>query len=309
MAKPIIGLVLGSGSARGWAHIGVIRELANLGIKPDVIIGTSVGALVGGAYASGHLDEFEEWVSTIGRVDILKLLDFRLTGGGFLQGDRLMNAIKKRIGNPDINELKLPFACVATSLINGKEHWLREGSLLDAVRASIALPGIFAPFALKGHFMVDGGLVNPVPISLARAMGAEFIIAVNLNSDIVGRHFSSHSSDKEAGKQNKLSEKPDSTIPLWASKLKTDLNIKLDSFISSLHNKNKPTLGLFDVIAGSLNIMQDRITQSRLLEDAPDIQITPKLGHIGLMEFDRAQETIEEGREATRRVMSKNPHP
>ncbi|CEG58616.1 patatin-like phospholipase family protein [Legionella fallonii] len=307
MARPKIGLVLGSGSARGWAHIGVIRELANMGIKPDLVTGSSIGAVVGGAYASGHLDEFEEWIFTLRRVDILKLLDVRMAGGGFIQGKPLMIAIEKQIGNPNIEDLNVPFACVATSLFNGKEHWLRDGSLLDAVRASMALPGIFAPFALKHDIMLDGGLVNPVPISLARAMGADYVIAVNLNSDLVGRHFSRPHSDAPADnhddkKKLEYVETHDPNTAMWASKLKADFNIRLDSFISSLRKKKISEPGLFDVIAGSINIMQDRITYSRMAEDPPDVLITPKLGYIGLMEFDRSQETIREGRQATRRV-------
>lgn len=306
MERPKIGLVLGSGSARGLAHIGVIRELANMGIRPDLVTGSSIGAVVGGAYASGHLDEFEEWICTLRRVDILKLLDVRMAGGGFIQGKPLMIAIEKRIGNPNIEDLEVTFGCVATSLLNGKEHWLRDGSLLNAVRSSIALPGIFAPIALKHDIMVDGGLVNPVPISLARAMGADYIIAVNLNSDLIGRHFSLHHSDAADNQGNKkkleYAEKHDPNIAMWASKLKADFGIRLDSFISSLHKKKIHEPGLFDVIASSINIMQDRITNSRVAEDPPDVLITPKLGYIGLMEFDRAQETIQEGHEATRRV-------
>lgn len=307
MARRKIGLVFGSGSARGWAHIGVIRELATMGIKPDLVAGSSIGAVVGGAYASGHLDEFEEWIFTLKRVDILKLLDFHMTGGGFIQGKALMMAIEKRLGNLNLEDLNLPFACVATSLLNGKEHWLREGSLLDAVRASIALPGIFAPVALHQDLMLDGGLVNPVPISLARAMGADSIIAVNLNSDLVGRHFSLDQSDVASdnqGNQKQLDyvETNNPTIATWGAKLKADLDIRLTSFISSLRKKNILKPGLFDVIAGSINIMQERITNSRMAEDPPDVLITPKLSHIGLMEFDRAQEAIREGQEATRRV-------
>lgn len=308
MTRPTIGLVLGSGSARGWAHIGVIRELANLGIKPDLVTGSSIGAVVGAAYASGNLDKFEEWVYTLRRIDILKLLDVRMTGGGFIQGQPLMIAIEKRIGNLNIEDLELPFACVATSLLNGKEHWLREGSLLEAVRASISLPGIFAPFVLKHDFMLDGGLVNPVPISIARAMGADYIIAVNLNGDLVGRHFSQHHSEKsltdsqDNKKKMEYIESNDPTISRWASKLKADFDIRLDAFISSLRKKKIPEPGLFDVIAGSINIMQERITHSRIAEDPPDILIEPKLSYIGLMEFDRAKETIQEGHEATQRV-------
>ena len=304
--KPMIALVLGGGAARGWAHIGVIHELAEMGIKPDMVVGTSVGSIVGGAYASGNLDQFEEWISGLGRVDIIRLLDAKMTGGGFLQGKSLMSAIRKRIGDPKIEDLDIPFACVATELGTGREIWLREGSLLDACRASIALPGMFAPSRMKeDKLLLDGGLVNPVPVSLARAMGGDVVIAVNLNGDLIGRHFFVHStdeiSDEECDRELAEIEEKDTMIAKWAAKMKAGFGVRLDSYISSLRKKESPDPGLFDVIAGSVDIMQDRITRSRMAGEPPDIHITPLLSHIGLMEFDRAKESIAEGREATRR--------
>lgn len=305
--KPVIALVLGSGAARGWAHIGVIHELAEMGIEPDMVVGASVGSVVGGAYASGNLEPFEDWISGLSRVDIIRLLDARMTGGGFLQGNSLMGAIEERIGNPNIEDLRIPFACVATELDTGREVWLREGSLLDACRASIALPGMFAPSRLKeGKLLVDGGVVNPVPVSLARAMGGEVVIAVNLNGDLIGRHFFVHRGDAEISDEDSERaladiEDRDSTIARWAAKMKAGFGVRLDSYISSLRKKESPDPGLFDVIAGSVDIMQDRITRSRMAGEPPDIHITPQLSHVGLMDFDRSQESIEEGREATRR--------
>lgn len=305
--KPVIALVLGGGAARGWAHIGVIHELAEMGIRPDMVVGTSVGAVVGGAYASGNLDQFEEWISGLGRVDIIRLLDAKMTGGGFLQGKSLMAAIEKRIGNPRIEDLEMPFACVATELGTGREVWLREGSLLDACRASIAMPGMFAPSRMKeNQLLVDGGLVNPVPVSLARAMGGDVVIAVNLNGDLIGRHFfvraaESQVSDEESERALTEIEEKDTVIAKWAAKMKTGFGVRLDSYISSLRKKESPDPGLFDVIAGSVDIMQDRITRSRMAGEPPDVQITPLLSHVGLMEFDRAEESIREGRQATRR--------
>ncbi|MCW8873906.1 MAG: patatin-like phospholipase family protein [Xanthomonadales bacterium] len=304
--KPTIALVLGGGAARGWAHIGVIHELAKMGVKPDMVIGTSVGSIVGGAYASGNLEQFEEWISGLGRVDIIRLLDAKMTGGGFLQGNSLMAAIKKRIGDPRIEDLDIPFACVATELGTGREIWLREGSLLDACRASIALPGMFAPSRMKeDKLLLDGGLVNPVPVSLARAMGGDVVIAVNLNGDLIGRHFFIHSgdeiSDEECDRALAEIEEKDTVIAKWAAKMKTGFGVRLDSYISSLRKKESPDPGLFDVIAGSIDIMQDRITRSRMAGEPPDIHITPLLSHVGLMEFDRAKESIREGREATHR--------
>jgi NTE family protein len=239
-------------------------------------------------------------------VDIIRLLDAKMTGGGFLQGNSLMAAIKKRIGDPKIEELDIPFACVATELGTGREVWLRDGSLLDACRASIALPGMFAPSRMKeDKLLLDGGLVNPVPVSLARAMGGDVVIAVNLNGDLIGRHFFIHGgdgiSDEECDRALAEIEEKDTIIAKWAAKMKTGFGVRLDSYISSLRKKESPDPGLFDVIAGSIDIMQDRITRSRMAGEPPDIHITPLLSHVGLMEFDRAEESIREGREATRR--------
>ena len=304
--KHKIALVLGSGAARGWSHIGVIRELASMGIQPDIAVGSSVGSVVAGAYASGNLDVFEEWVCSLRRVDIIRLLDAKMTGGGFLQGKSLMNAIGKQIGSPNIQDLQIPYACVATELGTGREVWLREGSLLDACRASIALPGMFAPSRYRDdRLLVDGGLVNPVPVSVAREMGADIVIAVNLNGDLIGRHFFVRGNDddtslEESDRQLEEVEKADSAVAKWAAKMKAGFGIRLDSYISSLRKKESPDPGLFDVIAGAVDIMQDRITRSRMAGEPPDIHITPSLSHIGLMEFDRAKESIEEGRAATR---------
>jgi len=257
-------------------------------------------------YASGNLQPFEEWISGLGRVDIIRLLDAKMTGGGFLQGKSLMAAIEKQIGDPDIGDLDIPFACVATELGTGREIWFRKGSLLEACRASIALPGMFAP-SRDGddRLLLDGGLVNPVPVSLARAMGGEIVIAVNLNGDLIGRHFFVHGSDEETSdedseRQLKEYEEKDQIVAKWMAKMKTGFGVRLDSYISSLRKKESPDPGLFDVIAGSIDIMQDRITRSRMAGEPPDIHITPRLSHIGLMDFDSAEESIAEGVAATR---------
>ena len=169
MAAPLkshVGLALGSGSARGWAHIGVIRALEQAGIRPDLVCGSSIGALVGAAYAAGELDRLEQWVLDLGVGDVVGFMDVSLTGGLF-KGDRLMDHFRRGFADRPIEELAVPFAAVATSLHNGAEIWLRRGSTLDAVRASIAVPGLFAPVLCEGSVLVDGGLVNPVPVSLA----------------------------------------------------------------------------------------------------------------------------------------------
>ena len=288
-----IGLVLGSGSARGFAHIGVIRELAEMGIEPDMVCGTSTGALIGAAYVKGQLDAFESWVRKMNTRNIVKYFDIRLVaGGGFVEGKWLMNFLRKRFGEILIEELPKSFATVATDLKTGGEVWIRSGPLWDAVRASIALPGFITPARAGDQWLVDGGLVNPVPVSLCRAMGAEVIIAVNLNSNIVGRHF--------VEKQNRAAKRTGRSLTGRArsteAKLLDKLTIRLKQRISS------DTPGLFDVLASSINIMQDRITGSRLAGHPPDVMITPNLAHIGLLEFDRAGEGIDEGRAAVKRA-------
>ena len=186
--KPRVGLVLGSGSARGWAHVGVIRALERAGIKPDLVCGTSIGALVGAAYAAGELERFEQWLLRLRVADVLSFMDVRMNGG-MIKGERLMEFFRRNFIDRPIENLPLLFAAVATDLHSGAEVWLREGSTIAAVRASIALPALFTPALHEGRVLVDGGLVNPVPVSLARAMGADIVIAVNLSADILGRHL------------------------------------------------------------------------------------------------------------------------
>src|SRR5690625_2695366 len=186
--KPIIGLALGGGAARGWAHIGVIQALEALGIRPDIVSGTSIGALVGAAYAGGKLKQLENWVRGLSMTDVMSFMDVTLNGG-MLKGDRIMDFFAKNFLDCPIEDLSLPFGAVATALHSGSEVWLQKGSTLDAIRASIALPGLFAPVWHNGQLLADGGLVNPVPVSLLRAMGADVLIAVDLSADTLGRHL------------------------------------------------------------------------------------------------------------------------
>ncbi len=281
-----IGIVLGSGSARGWAHIGVLRELIDGGIEPDIVCGTSIGALVGAAYAVGELDMLESWVLSINTRNLVRYLDIKLVvGGGFVEGKRLMDFFRSRFGDSLIEELSKPFATVATDLKTGKEVWIRKGPVWDAVRASIALPGIITPAQRDKQWLVDGGLVNPVPVSLCRALGAEMVIAVNLNGGIVGRHFIDRRKGNRRMKRQSAEER-----------LLDKLTIRLKERLAT----GSP--GLFDVLAGAVNIMQDQITEHRMRADTPDIIVSPRLAHIGLLEFDRAQEAIAEGRDSVAQV-------
>lgn len=286
LPRPRLGIALGSGAARGWAHVGVLRALEEAGIVPDIVAGTSIGALVGAAYASNRLDPLEEWVTQIDWWEIIRYMDLRLGG---VEGERLMCAFRERVEDALIETLPKPFGAVATDLYTGREVWFQDGSLLEAVRASIALPGLFSPVLNKGRWLVDGGLVDPLPVSLCRALGAEQVIAINLNGDIIGRHL------------NLRAIRPAEPNPLL-----TRLSASWQSFFSN--NINSPDSGdtakkppgLLDVIAGSINIMQDRITRTRMAGDPPDIVLAPKLAHVGLMDFDHAAEAITAGMECVR---------
>ena len=284
-SKPTIGLALGGGAARGWAHIGVIRALEEAGVKPDLVCGTSIGALVGAAYATGELDRFERWVVDLGIREVVRFLDLSLSGG-LLKGQRLMQFFRRTFEDRHIESLPLPFGAVATALSSGAEVWLRDGSVVEAVRASIALPALFTPANRNGDLLVDGGLVNPVPITLAKAMGAEVVIAVDLNSDLLGRYFRNDP-------QSDSSEVSEDARPELLRKLRSGFGQLLPA-----RSTASPTPSLIEVVASSLNIMQVRITRSRMAGDPADVVIAPRLAHLSLMEFHRGQEAIDAGRRA-----------
>ena len=283
--KPRVGLALGSGSARGWAHVGVIRALEEAGIRPDLVCGTSVGAMVGAAYAAGQLDRFEQWLLDMDLSDVVSFMDVSLNGG-VLKGDRLMGFFRRNFVDHPIEKLALPFAAVATSLRTGAEVWLREGSTVEAVRASIALPVLFTPVQRDSMTLVDGGLVNPVPVSLARAMGADLVIAVDLNSDVL--------SHREATEPPP--ETSNSAVGEWMRKLQKTLGLPTSETASGT-----PKLpSMLDVIGSSINIMQVRITRSRMAGEPADIVVAPRLAHFGLFDFHRAREAIEIGKRSVK---------
>lgn len=288
-----IGLALGSGSARGWAHIGVINALAKMGIRPHVVAGASVGAIVGAIHALDRLAGFEEWVRGLGRREIMGLLDVSFSGSGFFEGKGLAQAFHQHFGDPGFDDLQRPFAAVATDLATGQEIWLREGSVAEAVRASISLPGLFTPVPWQGRWLVDGGLVNPVPISLCRAMGADLVIAVSLNGDLVGRRI-----------RNRTRADREPSDPGWFDRLAGSVRDKAPWLgLLKRQSDNGPSLpGVFESITGSVNIMQDRITRSRMAGDPPDVLLAPRLARIGLLEFDRGAEAIAEGEAVVRRM-------
>jgi NTE family protein len=264
----------------------VIRALEEAGVRPDVVCGTSIGALVGAAYAAGELTRLESWVLKLQIKDIVGLADLG-RGAGLLKGDRLMQFFRDHFEDRPLELLKLPFAAVATSLQTGAEVWLRSGSTLDAVRASIALPGIFTPVRKDGALLVDGGMANPIPVSLAHAMGADIVIAVDLGSDLLGRRF----------RKVAAPETPDSA-PSWMRKLRENLG----ALAPEKSPGEPPMPAMMDVLSACMDIVLVRIARSRMAGEPPEVLVTPRLAHFRLFDFQRAEEAIAEGRLAVERV-------
>ncbi len=272
-----IGLALGSGVARGWAHIGVLAELEDAGLAPDIVCGSSIGAVVGGAFAAGKLAEMEEFARSTTLRRMFGMLDVSL-GGGLFGGKRLEARLAQSLGGLKIEELPRRFAAVATEVGTGHEIWLSRGDLVTAMRASYALPGVFEPVRMDGRWLFDGALTNPVPITACRALGADLVIAVNLNADSVGR----------------------GTVIQDHVRLQSE---EPTSAKGRLIAGGGGSLGMATVMVDAFNITQDRITRSRLAGDPPDVMIPVKAARIGLFEFHRADEAIALGRDAARRAL------
>lgn len=308
MSEVKVALALGSGAARGWSHIGVIKALEEMGVRINMVAGTSIGSLVGAGYASGRLAEIEQWVQGMNRWEVFNLLDFGFNHGGIIGGEKVFNRAREEFGHRNIEDLPITYGAVATDLYSGREIWLREGDLYDASRASCAMPGILSPKSFDGRWLIDGGLVNPVPVSLCRALGADFVIAVHLNSQLNSK-----------AQQRRGRSIPPQTETEQLEKEKADMEIQdnengffdnmwsgskeyLDSFKERFRNNGDKAPGMFSVMASSIDIMQERITKARMAGDPPDILVQPKLGHIGIMEFYRGQEAIDLGYETTTRM-------
>jgi NTE family protein len=289
--RPTIGLALGGGAARGFAHIGVMRTLISHGIIPDVIVGTSIGAVVGGCYAARELDTLEAWARGLTVRRVLGHLDISLSGSGLIRGGHLARELEAALAGNRIDDLPIRFAAIATEFNTGHEIWLTRGRLTDALRASYALPGIFPPVLIGGRWLVDGALVNPVPVSAARALGARLVIAVNLNSDLFGRGtiIASHGSDDEDDAAHAVEVKPNGGL-LGMFSRERQLRRQI------MGRRGHP--GIPTVMIEAFNVMQDRITRARLAGDPPDVLVSPRLGQVGWFDFHRAEEAIAIGAEA-----------
>jgi NTE family protein len=279
-----IGIALGSGAARGWAHIGVLRGLKRLGIEPDIVCGTSIGAIVGAAYAGERLDDLEHWARNLTKFGLTRLIDFQFAHGGVIGGRKFLQSIDQILQDRLIEDLPRRFACVCTDLHSGNEVWLQAGSLLAAVGASCALPGVVPAVNIEGRWLLDGALVNPIPVSVCRALGAHLVIAVNLNADVFGRI------NPKAPKGTE--DTAEGALIKWTTNLPgADFFRRMAS-----HQNDEPSI--LTVMAQSLNIVQDRVSRSRLAGDPPDVTIAPRLGDVGILQFDRANECIGAGETA-----------
>jgi len=285
-----VGLALGSGASRGWSHIGVIKALAEIGVEPDIVCGCSIGALVGAAYCAGKIDKLESWITKLSKLEVAKFFELNWSLNGFVDveyiGEFLHNNVCDKTAN--IETLDKSFAAVATDLENGREVWFTTGSVLQAVLASMSLPGLFPPIQYEGRWLVDGGLVNPVPISICRALGADLVIAVNLNGDIVGKH---QGPKPKKGQDQGIADRFIKSIKQYSGAI----------FPDKYSAKKNP--GLFNAIASSINITQDRITRSRMAGDPVDVMLAPKLSKIGFLEYHRAAEAVEEGKACVHRML------
>ena len=284
--RPGIALALGGGAARGWAHIGVLRALDEANIPVTMIAGTSIGALVGGCYLAGRLDELEDFARSLTRRGLIRFLDFRFGAGGLIGGRRLSRRLSETLHDIRIEDLDRPLVCVATEARNGHEVWIDSGSMVLAMRASYALPGVFEPVACSGRRLMDGALVNPVPVNVCRVYEEQFVVAVNLHYDLFGRAAILRmraSGGAENGHDLGFGE----VIETAAADMPVEVA------------QRREKLGIARSMVDAFNIIQDRISRARLAGDPPDLSLQPRVRDIGLSEFFRAEEAIALGYEAT----------
>lgn len=298
MRQQKLGIALGGGGARGWAHIGVLKALKEIGIEPDIIAGTSIGAIAGGCYASNELAELEHFATNLTSRKVLGFLDLNMAGTSLISGRRISRALETHLQDHRIEDLDKTFVAVATEIGTGHEVWMRRGNLVHAMRASYALPGIFKPVNINGRWLFDGAMVNPVPVSVCRSMGADIVIAVNLNSDVFGKGTVIHDHEAKQIEYNEDETYEDAAKKSTLRKLRTQILGKSKTGV--------PTLST--VMLDAFNITQDRIARARLAGDPPDISIMPRVANIGLFDFHRAEEMIEIGIEATMRARDDLEH-
>ena len=313
-----IGVAFGGGAARGWAHIGVLQALLEAGIRPSVVAGTSIGAVVGGCHVADRLDHLIDFARGLTRRKVFGYFDLNLSGSGLINGERLNIVLRDAIGDMRIEELPVPFTAVATEIGSGHEVWLSRGDLVDAVRASYAIPGVFRPVSLDGRWLFDGALVNPIPVTVCRALGAQYVIAVNLNADLFG--LGTVLADVKAARTSRETGIGHNSVNGDMPELLPDaLEAPEDALTfrngwgatrllqRQIFGRRRDGLdvapSISTVMVDAFNIVHDRIARSRLAGDPPDVMISPRLSGFGFFDFHRAEELIERGYVAGQRVL------
>ena len=284
-----ISLILGSGGARGLAHIGAIRALEEKGLSIEAIAGSSMGAVIGGMYAAGKLDDYGDWVSKLEQSDVLKLVDWTLSGGGLIRGDRIIQRLKDMVGEARIEELPIDFTAVAVDIEHGREIWLSKGPLFDAIRGSIAIPGLFTPHRYQGRLLVDGGILNPLPVAPTMRCLSDLTVVVNVNGPArAGRSKSEQMQhDENAGKDTRDSQE-------------NGLTERIRRFFNDLMDRDDPDVeksepGVFAMLMKSLETMESVIARQRLAVFQPDLVVEIPKDACMIHEFHRAAELIELG--------------
>lgn len=285
-----VGIALGAGAARGWAHIGIIQALEKLGVNIDIVAGSSIGAYVGAAYASGKLEPLREWATSLTEWQVLSLMGVGIRRGGLASGQKVFDKLANEFCANTFEEMEKPFAVVATDLYSGREVVFNSGALGESVQASCAIPALFSPVAHEDRWLVDGAVVNPVPVNLCRQLGADFVIAVNLNADFLPQRLEKTKAQHEEiqRKTDDFFTKGQNVVRQWFSP-------------ETKPNKSNPP-GILSIMSSSLEILQARVTRSRLAGDPPDVLIEPQLTDVGLMEFHRAGEMCQRGEETVNRL-------
>ena len=301
-ARTKVGLALGSGAARGWALIGILRALTEAGLKPDVIAGTSIGAITGAAFVSGQLDDLEAYARKLRVIDMVGLLDITMAQGGLVATDRIAKELQNNIADTRFDQLPIPFACVATNLASGREVWLQDGNVRSAIWASAALPGLLPPVERDGRWLVDGALVNPVPVSVCRAKGADIVIAINLNADLSSLPRLERPA-QGADAADPQSETASESTSWLQGRFTSMFGDGGKSWFANMTSKKNPRPNPLEIMVGCTDIFQDRMCRARLAGDPPDVLLEPPLGSYGALDFQKADELISLGYNHTENML------
>lgn len=290
--KKVVSLVLSSGGARGIAHIGVIEELENRGYEIGSISGTSMGALVGGIYAAGGLELFKEWILTLDRMDVFSLVDFTLSGRGLVKGEKVLEEMKKIIPDTNIENLRIPYAAIATDIVNGKEIVFEKGSLYHAIRASVSIPTVFTPFEYQGLTFVDGGVMNPVPINRVKRSSGDLLVVVDVNADIPCKK-----------KEIALAKKEENLL-ISDKRFSKYVHLLTHKFNSLMPKNEKDKLGYFNILNKTTNLMVHQLSLMAIEKGKPDVMVNVPHESFGVFDFYKADEIIQVGRERAKQALN-----